>query len=267
MKVLSFGGGVQTVTIAAMCCLDEFERPDHVVFSDTQWETKATYAYLEWFSAWAMQRGMEILRTTAGNIRSDALDPGKRFASMPLFTETGQLMPSGKKEDGRIRRQCTREYKVDPVNRVIRGLAGLKSRQRWKGDPCELWLGISTDEAAMRVKDNREKWIKNRWPLIELNMRRGGCVEWLRRHGVPVPPKSACIGCPNHNNPYWLALKRDSPEEWASACNFDDAIRKHRVSLRNAVYLHRSLVPLREANINEDQPDMFENECEGFCGT
>ena len=265
MKVLSFGCGVQTVALAAMACLDEIERPDFAVFADTQWEKKATSDYLGWFVPWAAERGIRIITTTKGDIRSDALDPHKRFASMPLWTETGFLIHNGK-DKGALRRQCTNEYKIDPVNKIIRQEAGLKPRMRWRGAPVELWLGISVDEFAMRGKESRDAWIKFRYPLVEKRMSRGDCVEWLTAHGIPVPPKSACIGCPFTDNPSWRRLKNESPEEFENACKFDDAIRRARASIRNPVYLHQSLKPLREANLNEDQPDFFVNECAGRCG-
>lgn len=266
MKVLSFGCGVQTVTLAAMSCLGEFEMPDFAVLADTQWETRATYRYLGKFAAWAAPKGLKIVISSVGSIRNDALDPSKRFASMPLYTETGFLVPSGKKEDGQLRRQCTREYKIDVVQKTIRQLSGLKAGERWKGEPCELWLGISLDE-VVRMKDSPDKWVANRWPLIEKRMSRGACIEWLKSRGLEVPPKSACIGCPFHDNSYWMALKKDSPDEFDDACDFDDKIRTTRVALRNPVYLHRSLMPLRLANLGEDQGEMFGNECAGYCGT
>jgi hypothetical protein len=266
MKVLSFGCGVQTVALAAMACLDEIERPDFAVFADTQWEKRATLEYLAWFAPWASARRLRIVTTTKGDLRADALNRDKRFASMPLWTETGFLVHQGK-EKGALRRQCTNEYKIEPVNRVIRREAGLKPRQRWKGEPVELWLGISLDE-VMRMKDSREAWVRYRYPLIERRLTRGDCVEYLTRRGLPVPPKSACVGCPFTDNAAWRRLKASSPAEFEDACKFDDAIRLARVSERAPVYLHPTLKPLRAANLNEDQPDMFAGGCvEGYCGT
>ena len=265
-RVLSFGAGVQTVALAAMACLDEIERPDYAVFADPMWEKRATMEYLGWFIPWATERGLRIISTSKGNIRADALNSGKRFASMPLWTETGYLVHQGK-EKGALRRQCTNEYKIDPVNRIIRAEAGLKPRQHWKGDPVELWLGISLDEFAMRGNESRDAWVRLRYPLVERKMTRGSCVEWLKAHDLPVPPKSACVGCPFTDNPSWLRLKTESPEEFEAACNFDDAIRKSRVAIKNPVYLHPSLKPLREANLGEAQADFFVNECAGRCRT
>src|SRR3990167_6923163 len=153
VKVLSFGGGVQTVALAAMACLDNIERPDFAVFADTQWEKRATTEYLGWFIPWAKERGLRIITTSKGSIRADALNPYKQFASMPLWTETGFLVHKGK-ERGMLRRQCTNEYKIDPVNRVIRKEFGIGPRNKWRGNPCELWLGISLEEYAARGRDS-----------------------------------------------------------------------------------------------------------------
>ncbi|MDI6809951.1 MAG: hypothetical protein QME66_13445 [Candidatus Eisenbacteria bacterium] len=258
MKVLSFGAGVQTVTLATISCLSDFERPDFAIFADTGWESTATYAYLDTFTEWARIRGMEIVRSARGNIRRDALDPSHRFASMPLFTSM-----SG--ETGMLRRQCTREYKIDVVQKIIRARAGLQPGQHWKGEPCELWLGISLDE-VVRMKENRDKWIVNRWPLVEKRMTRGSCIEYLKAHGLPVPPKSACIGCPYHDDGAWLDMKKNRQKEFEDVCDFDDKIRRTQPGVKSPVFLHRSLAPLRDADLGQNQGDLFAEECEGHCG-
>lgn len=260
MKVLSFGCGVQTVTVAAMTALGDFEKPDYAVFADTQWESKATYKYLDFFMGWAAAHGLWIVRASRGNIRKDALDPNHRFASMPLWTQSQDGY------GGELRRQCTKEYKIEVVQNVIRRTAGVQPRARWKGEPAEVWIGISLDE-AIRMNESQEKWIRHRWPLIEKRMTRQACESYLSANGLPIPPKSACIGCPYHNNRQWKTMKEQEPLEFQDACDFDQDIRTTRVALKNPVFLHRSLVPLAEANIGENQPDLWGNECKGFCGT
>ena len=80
--------------------------------------------------------------------------------------------------DGIGRRQCTTNYKIRPIRRRIRELLGLRPRQRVPaGTTVELWLGISTDE-AMRMKDSRDRWMTNRYPLIEAGMSRSDCADW-----------------------------------------------------------------------------------------
>lgn len=254
MKILSFGGGVQTVTMAVMACLGDYEMPDVAIFADPQWESKATYEYMAWFEGWMAQRGLKLIKATKGSIKEDALNINSRFASMPLYTEP----------NGMLMRQCTNEYKIQVVYKEIRKLMGLKFRER-ANDVCDLWLGISTDEAS-RMKPSRVKWIENKYPLIDKEMNRSDCIAYLKKNGIPIPPKSACVGCPFHSDYYWLDLKKNSPKEWEEACQFDEKIRTLRVCLKNKVYLHKSRRPLREAYLAEDQMDFFQNECEGHCG-
>lgn len=258
MKFMSFGGGVQTVALALMCVEGDYEMPDYAIFSDTQWETKSTYDYLKWFIPYIEKRGLKVITVTNGNIREDALNAEKRFATMPVFTDS----PGG----GMLRRQCTNEYKIQPVYREIRKQMGLDKGERYKGEPIELWLGISFDEME-RAKENQVKWIKNKFPLLDMEIKRSQCLEYIRSKDLPLPPKSACIGCPFHSNLYWHNLKINNPEEFEDVCSFDESLRKHRVSDLYPVFLHRSMKPLREIDFLNGQKEFgFLEECDGYCG-
>lgn len=168
-----------------------------------------------------------------------------------------------------IRRQCTGDFKIVPIRRKVRELAGLTRRRSPEHPVVEQWLGISLDE-VVRMKPSREAWQVNRWPLIERRMTRFDCLRWLDRHDYPRPPKSACIGCPFHDNRRWRAIKDHDPEAWADATEVDRAIRTGLRGIRGEVYLHRSCVPLEDANLStaadQGQLDLWPNECEGLCG-
>ena len=73
------------------------------------------------------------------------------------------------------------------------------------------------------MKPSFETWQVNRWPLIELGMTRQDCLRWLERHDYPIPPKSACIGCPFHSNAYWRHMRDHDPEGWTDAVSVDAA--------------------------------------------
>lgn len=170
---------------------------------------------------------------------------------------------------GMIRRQCTTDYKIVPIRRKVRELTGLTRRRSPDHPVVEQWIGISLDE-IIRMKPSREAWQLNRWPLIERRMSRRDCLAWLRRHGYPEPPKSACIGCPFHDDNRWRAIRDDDPAAWADAVGVDQAIRTGLRGIRGAVYLHRSAVPLDQVDLStaaeHGQLDLFGNECEGLCG-
>lgn len=266
--MISLGAGVQSSTMLLMAARGEITpKPDVAIFADTGVEPRVVYEWLDWLEREVAGR-IPILRVSRGNLEADVLDyvagKRKRVANPPFFV-------AGK--NGRaalLRRGCTQEYKVRAVIRAIREkVLGLRPGQRVPaGVEVEQWLGISLDE-AIRMKPAREPWIRNRWSLIEKEMTRDDCVRWMKRHGYPEPPKSSCIFCPYHSDAVWLWLKREHPEEWQRAVEFDRAIRNYPRA-RGEVYLHRSLRPLDEVEFREDTDEQlsfdFGNECEGMCG-
>lgn len=120
------------------------------------------------------------------------------------------------------------------------------------------------------MKPSREAWQVNRWPLVEQRLTRQDCLRWLERNGYPTPPKSACIGCPFHSDAHWRAMRDRDPQAWTDAVAVDRAIRGGFRGLRGEVFLHRSAVPLDEADLSiandNGQLDLWPNECEGMCG-
>lgn len=230
----------------------EMERADLAIFADTGWEPKAVYEHLERLKSYG---GIEIMTVSKGNLRDDALRSiyGERFAPMPLFTKDGMNKVS------MLRRQCTREYKVEVLQKEMR------RRGAHYKDPWEVWIGISVDE-AQRMKNSFVKYTNHVWPLIDMRMSRNDCRHYLEKKGWDVP-KSSCIGCPFHDDHYWEWLRRESPEEWADAVDFDKKIR-NMPRLKDETFIHRQAVPLDEVTFSGDnQLDLFAGmECEGYCG-
>lgn len=134
------------------------------------------------------------------------------------------------------------------------------------------WVGISLDEIG-RVKESRDPWCRNRWPLIEARMHRNDCLNWMQKNGYPKPPRSACVYCPFHNDIEWRRLRDDEPQEFARAVQFERDLQTGKSNSENfktTPYLHRQLVPLDKVNFDTEedrgQGNLFENECEGMCG-
>ena len=267
IHVLSFGGGTQSTALLLMALKGEIEGviPDYIIFSDTGWEPKKIYDWIEKVNSHIKEKyGREIIFTSGGNIREDLLESAKnktRSASLPFFTKDEE----GKK--GMVLRQCTAEYKIAPVKRKVRELLGYKAGQRVK-EVVHMWKGISTDE-IQRVKPIADSWIEAEHPLVDnIMMNRSNCIAYVEREGLGTPEKSSCIGCPFHDDRTWLEMKRKDPKSFEDACYVDDQIRK-MPKIKSEVFLHRSCKPLREVNLGDDQMDLFDdftNECEGFCG-
>lgn len=274
LRVLSLGAGVQSTTVALMAALGEIgPRPDHAIFADTGAEPAAVYRHLEWLRSPGILPFPVHIVSAGFNLRDELLasmrGKGRRGsdARPPFFVKN----PDGTR--GILRRQCTGDYKIVPIQKKVRELIGLRPRQRWPKDPrVEQWIGISRDEAS-RMKDSQIPTIVNRWPLIELGMTRNNCLDWLERWAYPIPPKSACTFCPYHDDRAWRHLCDTDPQGWADALEVDGAIRhgfKSQAGIGGIIYLHSSLQPLADVDLStaveRGQPNLFNDECEGMCG-
>ena len=243
--------------------------PDCAIFADTQAEPNHIYEWLDWLET---QLPFPIFRVTNGDLRQDIFDAcyslnekTKRVAGVPFFTE-------GAQRTGILRRQCTSEYKIKPVNKKLRELLGLKKGERApKGKVLvEKWIGISTDE-IQRMKLPPEKWMTHRFPLIDANMTRIHCLQWMRDNGYnELPKKSSCTFCPYHDRKTWLEIKENDQKSWQDAIKVDRAIRDGVHGSKQKLFLHKSGVALDEVDLTDPNKDQvsfsFMDECDGMCG-
>ena len=261
--VLSLGAGVQSTVMALLSKSGDLPPVDYAVFADTGAEPVGVYDHLKWLSD---ELPFPVYITSKGNLRDDIKSAiqGKRFVSVPFYTE------SDNERGGLLRRQCTREYKVDPIAKKQREMMGLKKGARFPKDQyVEQWIGISTDE-AVRMKPSRLKWQENRWPLIELGMSRQDCIQWFEKnYPGRTLAKSACTFCPYHNDAMWRDMKMNDKKSWDDAVAMDKLIRPG-IRTKQRCFVHRSMKPLDEVDFRnlEDmgQINMFGNDCEGMCG-
>lgn len=243
LRILSLGAGVQSSTILLMACKGLIPKPDAAIFADTGWETMATYMHLEWLKVEAGKHGIEVITCSFHNIRewdlTSSFRGGKQYSCMPFHAI----------EDGNksmCKRQCTNNFKLQPIKKATRKALGLAPRQHAPKDCVEQWIGISTDECQRIFTRHSDRMTFLRYPLIEMNMSRTDCIKWLMDNYQVTVPKSSCIGCPFHRDREWKALSLD---EFRDACEFDNAIRSKQ-GLRGQAYLHRSCVPLSEVDLS-----------------
>lgn len=242
LRVLSLGAGVQSTTLALMAAHGEIEPPDCAIFADTGWEPAAVYEHLDRLSELLP---FPVHRVNDGDIRntigSSAYDP------IPWFVANR----------GMGRRQCTKQFKLTPIRRKVRELLGGKT----PSDGCEMWLGISRDEAH-RMKPSLVGYIRNRWPLIDAGLSRADCQRKLAGWDI-VAPRSACCGCPFLSNADWLA--RSAQPEWPATVALS-----HRLAATGQ-FMHPARTTIDRIDFSRwqdrGQPDLFGDECEGMCGT
>lgn len=304
---------------------DLVERVDFSIFSDTGWEHADVYSHLDALERWSMdQAGLPIHRASRGNLRDDVLNPDV-FATIPAWTKSGGVVSvavewtpcttckgfrfladaadgcvdcnatgaipvrwedrPAKHKMGRIIRQCTPKYKVEPLEQKLRELVGAKvwyeecrycdgagtrvapwrrhkvegrcsvcrgSGERRRVGPVppgtvvEQWIGFSVDESERATALGFPTYSRPRHPLLEIGWTRQRCIEWMAERGWKGVAKSACLGCPFHDDDTWLDIADHDPDVFAELVEYDRAIR-HGDGLDAERFLHESLLPLDEA--------------------
>tara|TARA_Y100001951_G_C11244493_1_gene242529 strand:+ start:135 stop:911 length:777 start_codon:yes stop_codon:yes gene_type:complete len=257
MKIISLGMGVQSTALYLMSSLGYIEKANYAIYADLRSEKPTTDNLVKYLLDWQKYNdGIEILIEDA-DIYTDVINgvnsDGKPFVTIPAFSESG----------GMVQRQCTGEYKIKTVKNKIRELHGLKYKQRMK--PTELWLGISTDEIE-RAKVSQMYNVEYKYPLIDKQISRADCITFLEERSFHNVDKSSCVFCPYQQNKQFREIKEKYPEQWSKIVKVDKAIRdKSRKGKEDRLYLHRSLKPINEVYLQEDQEELFMCE-EGFCG-
>lgn len=254
---ISLGAGVQSSTMALMAKHGLIKpMPDFAIFADTKSEPKSVYDWLDYLET---ELPFPVKRLTKGNLGDYATTVRKSKngnywtgGQPPVFA----IGDSGKPSP--MMRQCTQEFKINVIVSHLR-----------KYKPTVQWIGISLDEAH-RMKPSRESFIENRWPLIELRMKREDCLNWMEKNNYPRPPRSACVFCPYQSDREWLRLKNEEPDDFAKAILFERKINvaKSQIGFYGDVRLHKSMKWIDEVEFDKhkNQIDMFGNECEGMCG-
>lgn len=300
LHILNLGAGVQSTTLYLLSMEGRIPKFDAAIFADTQDEPGAeerrlglpdppesVYAHLDWLIA---LKGPPILVRTRGRISTDLLrgkkSTGQRFASIPAYTNAEAVAGAERGKEGQTRRQCTREYKIEVIEKCIRHeILGLPPRGRLPADVIvHQYIGISWDERA-RAFDIRRRFLDDngqekphwcgRFPLLTINgeMRPGwtrdDCEDYL---SVKVPHKvygSACIMCPYQDDPTWARRMQPGPTR-EKLVEIDTGIRTPGVivnrGLDQKLYLHRDCKPITEIDFSHEKQLGFAMECEGGCG-
>jgi hypothetical protein len=202
-------------------------------------EAPNTREYVKYFANWLWEthrRGITILQR---DLYGDML-ANPQFTPAPWRAADGSFM---------LKRQCTRQYKVEPIRRYL--------YDKYKREKVRLMLGISVDE-FYRMRDSGFKRIENVYPLVDERLTRNDCRAILERAGLTPPPKSSCWFCPYRSARSQAELLKQYP-----------ALREMAVELERRINEERrargkdEIAVLRADAALDDQSDFCE---EGFCG-
>jgi hypothetical protein len=269
MRVISYGGGVQSTALVVLATQGKIGHVDAALFANVgdDSEHPNTVRYVrEVAIPWAAERGLkvhELKKTTRGRgletLYGRLSREGSRSVPIPVrMSDTGA--PGT--------RSCTADFKIRVIAKWLKahGVSG--------ENPARVLIGFSTDECH-RVSNRRASDDETpEHPLLDLNMHREDCKRLIERAGLPVPPKSACYFCPFHRPTVWARMRRDEPDLFWKSVALERLLNERRDTLkRDHVYLTRFGKPLDEA-IQEEQPELdfgtgpgAESCDEGYCWT
>jgi len=254
----------------------EAPKVDCAIFADTGAEPEGVYKWLDWLEG---QLSFPVHRVMEKDGLTKSLDAsaatGSRTANAPFYAKMtdfkevdGGLVQVSERE-GMLRRTCTHEFKIKPIEAKIREILGVSPGRRVpKGIMVNSVQGISLDE-IQRMKVSPRHWSTFTYPLVDMRMTRHDCKLWMERNGYPEPPRSACVYCPYHSNAEWRHIRDNDPKGWQEAVRVDKMIRSGYQETEAELYVHQSLKPLADVDLrtDEDLGQMtFLGECDGMCG-
>lgn len=247
IQVLSYGGGVQSVTLALLVANGKLPRPDAIIMADTGREKTSTWEYLEAHVQPVLAGiGMSVEVAPHELSSVDLLSYGGSIL-MPMWTtQPPSVMPEAQIELGgglkasKLPTYCSDRWKKEVVRRYIRRTYGLTESK------TVTWLGYSLDEIR-RVKTDSGRRL--RYPLInELPMSRSDCKRYILECGLPLPQKSACWMCPHMNDSEWAEMRRTHPQDFERAAALERELQQHDAH----VWLHKSAKHIDAVVFNEN---------------
>ena len=235
--VISYGGGVQSTALVVLAMQRKWQIDEiiHVDLLDA--ESPATRAYVAYFAGWLQDTYNRNLTIIQRDLYNDML-------SNPQFTPVPW---HGKNHTFMLRRQCTRQYKVEPVRRYV--------KEKYPRERIQMILGISVDEWH-RMRTSGVKYITNVYPLVDERLTRNDCRSIIEQSRLQIPPKSSCWFCPYRSARSQLELIKQYPTLREMAATLEARINEERRKKHKD-----EIVVLRTAQL-EEQSDFCE---EGFC--
>ena len=230
-QYLSFGGGVNSVAMLLM--LHEQKQDFEAVFVNHGTDWPETYEYLEMLQGWLKKRGLPQITELRPKVKTIE---GKVFDNLYDYCFFKRVFPF------RQNRACTDRFKVVAL-------------EKYQIPPAWVYIGYAFDEAH-RASIQSKKGLEYRWPLIEHEITRDGCIEIIKKHGLPVPMKSGCFICPFQSKAQWKELRSKHPDLFCKARQLENNYIEKRAS-EGKPPLYISSAPL-DMVINESQLILWE---------
>lgn len=265
LTTLSYSGGKQSHMLLEMVLRGEIERPDPflVTNADPGMENEESYSVVQKMQQRCTAAGIHFT-TSKTTLLHDLLtfkERGLKRIDNPPYWTKNRL--TGKK--GRLLQGCTAHYKIKPMRVEIRKFLNQKfgiSLVSKRLPLVETWIGFSADEQARADKAKSDvKFIKLRFPLIELGLTKQDIENKYLDYSLSSPPPSVCNACYSNGLVTLETMYHQRPSDWEQAVLVDEAIRDMRqLGIEDECFVSETLIPLADLpkrNFMRDDPDYF----------
>ena len=220
MNIVSFGGG--TNSTAMIIGMYQHKIPiDLILFADTGGEQPHTYAFIETFNRWLVERGLpEITIVQYYNKYGDRLSLEQECINSGTLPSTAYGF-----------KRCSLKHKIGTQDKHCNNYPPCKAV--WaSGQRVHKYVGYDVGETRRiqhaAPRDAMDKKYEKHYPLYKWGWTREDCIHVIEQAGLPRPGKSSCFFCPNMKKVEIQALWEDHPDLFQRAVELE-----HRSAANN----------------------------------
>lgn len=228
LEVISYGGGVQSTAMILMSIDGLLPKPDLVIFSNTGSELPSTYSTVDSIEELCQKHDIQFLRVSS---KIHGVEEGISLHRHYLEREKAPFLPMVNIPS------CTGHFKIYPVRRAIKSHPLLDTTI--PKPHANTWLGITTDESH-RVRTSDVQWLANKFPLIEKDISRRMCVEYIKTNYPHLNvSKSGCFCCPYSSPKNIIDLKVKHPDLFQIVVDMERTAKSK--GHRNGIFAGKSI--------------------------
>lgn len=255
MRVFSFGGGVQSMSVMVLSAQGKLPYT-HFLFANVgdDSENPATLKYINDVAMpYATQHNLHLVqvkRSSKWNSLYEQIVQSPKNIPIPVYI-------SGRP----AKRICTSDWKIDVITKWMKGNAGAQ-----KGNRKPIGVGISIDEYQRMRTDDEERYpfTYTEYPLIDLRMSRADCAKLISSQDLPVPPKSSCWFCPYTKMREWTEMKASNPQLFAKASALEQLLIDRHGKTYESISLTSAKTPMTKS-VPDPTLGMFDDDIDFSC--
>lgn len=194
INIVSFGAGQNSTAMIILMKKKQIHITE-IIFAETGNEMPETYIFLKEFKRWCKDNKIKFVEVVS------------KLGDLKKHYEEKKIIPY------RMFRSCTDKFKVRPIVKYL--------KSKYENKEINMFMGIAIDEKKRAEGMKNKKNIFYKFPLIDEEIDRKGCIEIIKKEGLSIPVKSGCYFCPFQTKTSWKELYKNHPELYDNSIVFE----------------------------------------------